>query len=43
MLLCVPFSSFASANTSHITFSYAARKRMQNRESLLKQYQTHLK
>ena len=29
LLLCLPFSSFASATTSHITFSYAARQRMQ--------------
>lgn len=43
LLLCLPFSSFASATTSHITFSYAARQRMQNRARLLKQYQTHLK
>ena len=41
--LCLPFSSFASATTSHISFSYAARQRMQNRARLLKQYQTHLK
>ncbi|WP_311765052.1 C40 family peptidase [Escherichia coli] len=43
LLLCLPFSSFASATTSHISFSYAARQRMQNRARLLKQYQTHLK
>ncbi|EPV4639757.1 C40 family peptidase, partial [Shigella sonnei] len=39
----MPFSSFACATTSHISFSYAARQRMQNRARLLKQYQTHLK
>lgn len=43
LLLCLPFSSFACATTSHISFSYAARQRMQNRARLLKQYQTHLK
>ena len=43
LLICLPFSSFASATTSHISFSYAARQRMQNRARLLKQYQTHLK
>lgn len=42
-MICLPFSSFASATTSHISFSYAARQRMQNRARLLKQYQTHLK
>ena len=43
LLLCLLFSSFACATTSHISFSYAARQRMQNRARLLKQYQTHLK
>ncbi len=41
--LCVLLPLFASATTSHISFSYAARQRMQNRARLLKQYQTHLK
>ncbi|EPX4121614.1 C40 family peptidase, partial [Shigella sonnei] len=26
LLLCLPFSSFACATTSHISFSYAARQ-----------------
>ncbi|EKG0290968.1 C40 family peptidase [Escherichia albertii] len=33
----------ASATTSHTTFSYAARQRMQNRARLFKRYQAHLK
>lgn len=41
--LCVLLPLLASATTSHISFSYAARQRMQNRARLLKQYQTHLK
>ncbi|MGU0171814.1 hypothetical protein ACVXG8_12405 [Escherichia coli] len=41
--LCVLLPLFASATTSHISFSYAARQRIQNRARLLKQYQTHLK
>ncbi len=43
LLLCLPFSSFASATTSHISFSYATRQRMQNRARVLKLYQAHLK
>ena len=43
LLLCLPFSSFASATASHISFSYAARQRMQNRTRLLKRYHAHLK
>ena len=41
--LCVLLPLLASATTSHISFSYAARQRMQNRARLLKQYQTPLK
>ncbi|MFQ7389399.1 MAG: hypothetical protein ACLRP3_16400 [Escherichia sp.] len=41
--LCYLLPLLSSATTSHISFSYAARQRMQNRARLLKQYQTHLK